>query len=78
MRIISTQTITYNDVDDAHPDDYITAELWSDGSVSLKDLENQNGVFIALEELLDLCLEMRKNLEVHREVTRFNETWKSL
>ena len=73
MKIIHEEIVIYNDHEDAHPDDKVVAQLWNDGDVSIKDLENESGVFISLEDLENLAKTLRFKLKLHEEMKRYEK-----
>jgi len=72
MKVIHEETVIYNEQEDAHLDDKVIAQLWDDGDVSIKDLENE-GVFISLEDLENLAKTLRFKLKLHEEMERYEK-----
>ena len=73
MKIIHEEIVIYNDREDAHPDDKVVAQLWNDGDVSIKDLENESGVFISLDDLEQLVKSLQFKLKLHKENERYKK-----
>ena len=73
MKIIHEETVIYNEQEDAHLDDKVIAQLWDDGDVSIKDLENESGVFISLNDLEQLVKSLQFNLKLHKENERYKK-----
>tara|TARA_R110002110_G_scaffold180099_1_gene385980 strand:- start:119 stop:349 length:231 start_codon:yes stop_codon:yes gene_type:complete len=73
MKIIHEETVIYNDQENADVDDKVIAQLWDDGDVSIKDLENESGVFISLDDLEQLVKSLQFNLKLHKENERYKK-----
>ena len=73
MKVIHEEIVIYNDQEDAHPDDKVVAQLWDDGDVSIKDLENESGVFISLDDLEQLVKSLQFKLKLHKENERYKK-----
>jgi len=73
MKVIHEETVIYNEQEDAHLDDKVIAQLWDDGDVSIKDLENESGVFISLNDLEQLVKCLQFKLKLHKENERYKK-----
>ena len=73
MKIIHEEIVIYNDHEDAHPDYKVVAQLWNDGDVSIKDLENESVVFISLNDLEQLVKSLQFKLKLHKENERYKK-----
>ena len=64
-------TLTFKNPDpDSHPDDMITAKLWSDGEIELSDLEN-SGLYLPMDFLDEIHTIFGRKFAAHKEGIKF-------
>ena len=68
-KVLETLTCKHPDPD-SHPDDIITAKLWSDGEIELSDLEN-SGLYLPMDFLDEIYTIFGRKFAAHKENIKF-------